>query len=169
MEAPVRSARVHHLEMKRWTTRTQWLAFILLAVILHLILLLTVKRSFLSIFLEQIPRDAPSHGGFSPGAITDRRAPFSPDAIITVPIIIDEEAGERPIEQPVISEDAAREEPPGGSLPSGSSEPQGSGEGGLGGDDQIPLISSGAAHAVIIPPKPVEIAWPDTRGLRRLA
>jgi hypothetical protein len=147
----------HDLHMRHWTTRKYWIGFILFAVVLHLVLLLTVKRSFLSMFLRPIGRSAtPEHG-----------SPFSPDAIITVPLAPDEESAEAQVERPVISDEPERRERIDDTPASGHSASPNAATDDLGGQDQIPLGSSGSAHAVSIPPKPLEIAWPDTRGLKK--
>ncbi|MBI4719637.1 MAG: hypothetical protein HY770_00030 [Chitinivibrionia bacterium] len=143
--------------MKRLTTRSYWLGFILIAVALHLVLLLTVKRSFFSIFLKSTPS----------GEQPDRGAPFSPDAIITVPVTFDDESSERTIERPVIAEDSERPPAASDSASLGLSPHHRFAFDGPAGSAETPLRSPSEDRAEPIPPKPVEIAWPDIRGLKK--
>lgn len=143
--------------MKRQSTAKYWMGFILIAVIIHLLLLLTVKRSFFSIFLKPISQ--PSQ--------TESSSSFAPDAIITIPIVLEDEVNEEPAEKVVLSDEAKDERAVDTRQPSGAVPGDRIDLHDLIGDSEMPLVSPGSEQAVLIPPKPLELAWPDTRGLKR--
>lgn len=143
--------------MKRQDTAKYWLGFILAAVLFHLLLLLTVKTSVFSIFLK--PISEPSE--------TRTSSPFAPDAIITIPVTLEDEVREQAAEVPAASDRATDQHPVDIRPPSGGAPDQPPNVDELIGDGDMPLQSPGSDRAVLIPPRPVEIAWPDTRNLKQ--
>lgn len=143
--------------MKRQSTARYWLGFILAAVLIHLLLLITVKRSYFSIFLKPISK--PSQ--------TETSASFAPDAIITIPITLEDEVSDKPIERVVLNDQPMEDRAIDTRQPAGTSPGHRIDQDDLIGEGEMPLASPGKEQAVLIPPKPLEIAWPDTRGLQQ--
>ena len=131
-----------------------WMLIILLAVLGHFALVLLVKPSFLGIFKKSIvDTDASSSTASSP-----------PNAIIVISM---DESGEetRPVEiiEPMrdFSETEAVETDDASDSDSDSDDVLD-----LVNDHQAPLPGSPTTRAAVIPPKPVEITWPETKNLR---
>ncbi|NIM19824.1 MAG: hypothetical protein GTO51_06225 [Candidatus Latescibacteria bacterium] len=130
-----------------------WAAFIGVAILIHFALLITIKPSFFSLFKKTI----------SPGETGSMPSFSGADAIITIPIEIEEDIPERvesETPQEKTQQEVANKDVPSGpvSFP----------------DDLDNLLGEGAApidrdlgpRPVVVPPRPVEITWPDTRKLR---
>lgn len=131
----------------------QWLLIVALAVAVHLLLLLAVKPEYLEIFRKKLVDDT---GASSPSA-----APRQ--AIIVVPIEVESDEPEVVVVEPL------RDEPP---------RPEASATEGRGDSDsdavnildvvgqaQTPIPSAPGTTAAIVPPRPVEITWPETEKL----
>jgi len=136
-----------------------WAGFIGVALLLHLLLFIGIKQGFFEVFRT----DADELGGAS-GA-----SAFYPDAIIAIEIEIDE--GE---EEPVT--EVTEQSTPTPPTTDPSERPSDS----RGDDSQdkidldaltgeanimIPADGSGGGRDTAVPPRPVEITWPETRGL----
>jgi len=162
--------------MHRTNRRKEWLVIIGVAILLHLVLFLSIKPEFFAMFKKSLSGSA--GGGEVPAAAA------LPDAIITLEIDIDESDGEpaeppprraataqhpaeTPREKPVTraNENENRERP---------SEKTGAGKAleavdlkNLIGQDPatLPYDATGSGE-VKIPPRPLEITWPDTRKLK---
>lgn len=88
-----------------------------------------------------------------------------PDAIISLPLVVEE-----PVDI-TESKEAEEAEPP----PEKASDERRATSGGftipsietLIGDGDVPISRGGGSARMVLPPKPLEIAWPDARGLER--
>lgn len=143
----------------------QWAIIIAIVVILHLMLFVFVRPSYVDLFKTSVPNPAEtSTGGLAPSA-----------AILTIPIEIEPlsdaasegEAGTEPPERRkriVVAEPAepvtALGEPEADVLLDADDLP--------GGSPKTLPRSSGSAE-VSIPPRAIEITWPDTRKLKHCA
>lgn len=133
------------------SNRKKWLILIALAIVLHLVVLLTLRQSFFDIFRKSVnaPSDATRAGG------------GFPDAIIAIPVVID---GDEPSPNPPT--DSPSVQP--GDKPALS--PGDPGEvvdlRDIVGETLAPLPSEGSGRTTAVPPRPLEITWPETRNLR---
>lgn len=148
--------------MTQQSRKTGWLVIIVVAILLHLVLFLSVRPDFFSMFKKSV------------STASDQSAAFSgtPDAIITIPIeIVDTESENEPInieDEPV---EPKKEQTPQQEAPTDSEVP---GEGdniavdldNLLGESPQTLPGNPGPETVNIPPRPVEITWPDTRDLK---
>lgn len=131
----------------------RWLVIILIAVAVHLFVLVGVKPQYFNVFRRSLDDSE---------ATSSRRASF-PNAIIAVTVDVE---GERPL--PVIIEEVRQEqqEP----VVSDNHTPN---EAESETDDLLdilgtansPLPSLPSTTAEVIPPRPVEITWPETKDL----
>ncbi len=140
------------MAMRERRKTTYWAAFIAIAVIIHLVLLLTVKQSFFSLFKKSIKaeRSGPIQG--FPEA----------DAIVTIPIEIEDD-----VLEPAHPEPTEQSEPEetivhdlSGDLSSLIADLED-----LAGEEQESMTRVPGPRPAVIPPRPVEITWPDTRKL----
>jgi outer membrane biosynthesis protein TonB len=132
-----------------------WLVVASVAVIFHLLVLVYVKPSYLS-FLLPSPH-APT-GGAS-----------VPDAILYVPLELDEPTGDQTVTHLIQEPDAEDTAPPTDELtPPSERAPIGlpSDIGDIASDASRPLPQGPETDIVKIPPRPVQITWPDTRRLK---
>jgi hypothetical protein len=131
---------------------TYWLLIALLAVAIHLVLLLSIKPGFFEVFRKTLSDQS---GASSPG-------PSFPQAIVVVPLEVESDEAEAPVEEP-------REEHP----PPSQNPVNGRGDSDLEtinildvvGQAQAPLPSQPGSSTAIVPPRPVEITWPETEKL----
>lgn len=144
-------------EPKRLNT---WLIIISVVVAFHLILLVYVKPSFFSFLLpsprtasERIPAGAPP-----------------PDAILYVPLEFDDAEEEAPF-APVFEEfDAEETVEPTDRIRTpapGDASDLDTDIGDIAGEVSRPLPPGPESDFVRIPPRPLQITWPDTRRLKR--
>jgi TonB family protein len=129
----------------------QWLIIAAIAIAVHLVLLLTVREEFFHIFEKSVSDNA---GASSPRA-------SRPQAIVVVPVEVESDQGEVAIKEP-------QEKPP----TEKPSQDQRQGEPvdaasilEVVGQSQAPIPSSPTSASAIVPPRPVEITWPDTGKL----
>lgn len=132
-----------------------WLAIVGSAVALHILLFVGVRQSFFEVFRKSIDENA---GASSPSA-------SYPDAIVAIVIDVD---GEEPTAAEVVERTVPIPPRP------GDAEPRpGRGDDPLAdidvlditGEAQAPLPAERSGRSTAIPPRPVEIMWPRTRGL----
>jgi hypothetical protein len=130
-----------------------WILIVLIAVVVHLAILFGLKPHYFNVFKKTIDDDIAS---------SSRPASF-PNAIIAITVDVE---GEEPVpveirqsptvlrESFVDNVDSPNEEE---SRPDDLLE--------ILGDAQTPLPSRPSTHAAVIPPRPVEITWPETENL----
>ncbi|MFH1755118.1 MAG: hypothetical protein ABIA59_05390, partial [Candidatus Latescibacterota bacterium] len=129
-----------------------WTAFIIVAVLLHITLLLTLKPSFFSLFKKTIRADDVGSAQNFEGS----------DVILTIPIEIEDESSDTPID---MEPDRIRQ---GESSHPGSSSEFSSLFDNLDdllGDGSQSITRDAGPRPVSVPPRPVEITWPDSRKL----
>jgi outer membrane biosynthesis protein TonB len=146
----------------------EWMIIVAVVIALHVVLFLTVRPSFFAMFKKSIT--SASEGG--------TREPFAPAAILTIPIEIEdnpEEQEQEPVQdatEPTPTEDKKPEEtttlltnevvsPDEGSPSDGPVDVEN-----LLGDSPETLPHSAGPTGVMIPPRAMEITWPDTRKLK---
>lgn len=132
----------------------QWLLIAAVAVAIHLLLLLTVKQSFFEVFQKSLDDDL--------GSSSPRSA--APQAIVVIPIEV--ESDEAEVVEVTIEE--PQPEPP-------AKEPTDVEREGRDieavnildviGDAQAPIPSTPTTSGAVVPPRPVEITWPETEKL----
>jgi hypothetical protein len=145
----------------------EWTIVILVVLVLHLALFLYVRPSFFSIFKKSIT--SPSQG--------NQGEPFSPAAILTIPIEIEDE----PLLEQDPVQDALEPAPEEQQRPKETtrmltSEVVQTDEGrstdapvdveSLVGEDLETLPQNMGPAGITIPPRALEITWPDTRNLK---
>ena len=150
----------------------QWLVIVGIAILLHLVLFLSVKPEFFAVF-----KSSASGGG---GDIPAMAA--MPDAIITLEIEIDESTDEpvRPVKDPQqadepaeVADDTPAENVRESEQPNKPAEKDGPSEAEnnfdietLIGEDPVTRPGDQSGHGEVkIPPRPVEITWPDSDDL----
>jgi hypothetical protein len=128
-----------------------WLIIAALAVLVHLVLILTVRPAFFEIFHKSIDDEL--------GASSPRSS--MPQAIIVIPVELESDEGEVILVEPV-------EEPPADD----PAEEQRDGEDtdavnilDVVGESQAPMPATPTTTSSIVPPRPVEITWPETEKL----
>ncbi len=128
------------------------MVFLAVAILIHITLLLTIKPSFFSFFRKTIQSDdMGSKQSFSGG-----------DVILTIPIEIEDESSEPIIEERI--DRTRREEQSSPAANDDFSSLYDNLDGLLGEGAQMITRNSGP-RPVAVPPRPVEITWPDTRRL----
>lgn len=146
--------------MERRRKSTYWLVFIGIALLIHILLFFSIKPGFFTPFKKRISTTSDGAPSF----------PSMPDAIITIPIEIAEmsDATVRPPE-----EDPTDEPPDDPDKNSTKPEPSRGGEASkpvdiesILGQTPATLPSSPGYAAVTIPPRPIQITWPETRNLK---
>lgn len=144
---------------RRAESKRKWWVIVLMVVAFHLALLLTVRREYLDVFLHDV--HAPS------GARSSGAASF-PDAIIAIQVDVEDAQREIPVE--VAPTPSSTQTPTPTTQP-----PTGAGDGGraqtvdLGdilGDAGQPREGGGTRRQEAVPPRPVEITWPETKRLK---
>jgi hypothetical protein len=129
-----------------------WTAFIAVAILVHFTLLLTIKPSFFSFFRKNIQSDdVGAAQSFTGGEV-----------ILTIPIEIEDETSEPTPEERVNHTQPAESDNPNTNNDFSSLY-----------DNLDDLLGNGAQtiernsgpRPVAVPPRPVEITWPDTRRL----
>jgi len=141
----------------RSQSKGRWAVIAAIAVALHLAFFVSVQDSHLSIFGKSI--DEPSTTATAGGA--------SVDALIALEIeILSDDADAPAVEIPPVEKPPV-EEP---SNTDSRSENEAEGEGkdleDLTGDHQSPLPTTSSGTASAVPPRPVEITWPETSQLK---
>lgn len=128
-----------------------WVAMILLAVIVHVLLFFLVKPSYLGIFSRSLDEGEPS-----PSSLASY-----PRAIIAIPVDLEEDEP-RPVEipEPTRPQTQANAE----AQRTGDSDAQDVQD--ILDGPQAPRTGTPYTQAAVIPPKPVEITWPSTKNLR---
>lgn len=136
-----------------------WLLIASVAAALHLFLLVYVKPSYFSFLLPPVRTAA------------DRTADgaAAPDAILYVPVELDDSPQEQMVTQLIEEPDTDRTvAPPDETVspaPGAASGPS-SEIGDIAGDASTPLPQGPVRDVVKIPPRPLQITWPDTRRLK---
>ena len=143
----------------REDSKRKWWVIAAIVLALHLILLVSVRPEFFDLFLRDI--HAPS-GGRSPGAAS------LPDAIIAIQVDVEDAETEIPLE---VAEKPSAVAPPhpvprasGGSGDAESFQTIDLGE--ILGDAAQPREGGATRRQETVPPRPVEITWPETRRLK---
>lgn len=139
-----------HTGQNTRSNRTKWIALIIVALAVHLIILLSVRQSFFDLFRKSI--DEPSGATRSGGGF--------PDAIIAIPVVVDgeEPRSDTPQDRPNTPRDETPARVPG--------EPgQTVNLRDIVGDAVAPIPSEGSGRTTAVPPRPLEITWPETRKL----
>jgi outer membrane biosynthesis protein TonB len=127
-----------------------WLIIAALAVAFHLLLLLTVKQGFFDVFRKSVDDDL--------GASSPRSS--APQAILVIPLELESEVGEVVLEAPPEdpSEEPATERRDGEDVEAPDILD-------VIGKSQAPIPSEPTTRSSIVPPRPVEITWPETEDL----
>jgi len=140
------------------SSKRVWWVLVALVLLVHLAILVFVRPEFLQFFLRDIESPA--------GAGARRGATSSPDAIIAIQIDIE---AEDPVLPPP---ESATRTPSEASKPTASPQPgtedalETMDLGELLGETRAPRAGRGGAPRETIPPRPVEITWPETRRLK---
>jgi len=136
-----------------------WARFILVALLLHLLVFLGVRQGFFEVFRTSVEE---------PGGASSSRASF-PEAMYAITIEI-EDGEEEPLTEPA---EKTTPDPP-------TTDPSDDNREGRGEDTRekidldaltgeatviIPADGGRGGRDTAVPPRPVEITWPDTRGL----
>ena len=133
-----------------------WFIIALAAITVHLLLFVGVRQSVFDIFRQSINEDA--------GASSPRQS--FPDAIIAITIDIE---GDEPTTSEIVEQTTL--DPP---TPQDTPEQPGRGDDPLAkldilditGESQAPLPSERSGLDAAVPPRPVEITWPETKHLK---
>jgi hypothetical protein len=145
--------------VKRRNRTKQWLVFVGIAVLVHLALFFYIKPSFFLAFQRTTLEDP----------TTAPRGTGIPDAIVYIPIEFTDSEQRDPVEE--ISDEPAEDEtidptdeipPPESGAPSQPDITMDN----LLGEASHTLPQGPGARSVQIPPRPLEITWPDTRELK---
>ena len=148
------------MEPKR---NSHWIAIISIAVLLHLVLFYSIKPGFFTAFKKTVDT----------GEDTGQGQPLPAHFIITIPVEIDDsptpDMEQNPVqepERPVAVNQQTTKNPPTPLNQKGYSDEAASDLESLIGDSPQALPDNIGPEAVLIPPRPVEITWPDTRRLK---
>jgi outer membrane biosynthesis protein TonB len=141
-------------------SRRKWWFIAAIVLLFHLSLLLFVRPESFDFLLRDIDAEEGSRSS---------RAASIPDAIIAIQVEVEDAESEFVVETPI---DPARPAPP--SPPSPTPEPgadrdaplQSIDVGDILGQAQAPRTGGGTRRGETIPPRPIEITWPETRRLR---
>ncbi|MFQ5511692.1 MAG: energy transducer TonB [Candidatus Krumholzibacteriia bacterium] len=149
--------------MQRHSRKKRWIVVVSIAVLLHVALFYSVRPSFFSAFRKTI--DADSGDG--------RGQPAPPRFIITIPVEIDDSPSpdmeQNPVQQPtpkVVAEHQATENAVTKELREGYETETPADIENLVGESPQTMPDNIGPEAVVIPPRPLEITWPDTRRLK---
>jgi len=140
-----------HRPSSRGDSRRRWLIIACIAVALHALLLIGVRPSFFEIFRKAMPEE----GASSP------RGSFAP-AIVAIDIDIE---GDEPATTTVVQPAPPSPQPPSPTQGRGDAEIDAIDVRDVVGEAQSPLPAEPSGHAAAVPPRPVEITWPETRDL----
>ena len=145
--------------MKTRTRPRLWFVFVSAAVLFHLLLFICVKPSH---FFFLIPSSRVSGERSVSGT-------SAPDAIVYVPVELEEEPQEQAVTQLVEETESAKLAAPTQEAGGTGGGQEGMGPFGFGdmvSDASRPLAPSSEIEPVRIPPRPLQITWPDTRKLK---
>ena len=139
---------------------THWLLIVGAALVLHLVLLLCIKPSVFHFFART---PAPPAGPYTDSSPT-------PDAILSIPVEIEDDAQEEPFR--IVSDNLAAEGPDDRATQPAPPE-RGGGFGtdlditDMVGEASRTLPQASDADLLQTPPRPLQITWPDTRRPER--
>jgi hypothetical protein len=135
-----------------------WAGFIGVALLLHLILFIGIKQGFFEVFRT----DVDQAGGASGSSAS------YPDAIIAIEIEIDD-GEEEPVTDPTetTTPTPPTDDPSDNTRQSRGDNPLEINVDALTGEAtfKIPADGGGGGRETAVPPRPVEITWPETKGL----
>jgi len=131
----------------------KWIVIVTLAILAHLVLLLTFKTEYLEVFRQKLVD--------SPGVSSPSAAPRN--AIIVIPLEVESDEPEvvdvepHPVEppRPAVSKVDGRGDSPTATVNILD----------VVGQAQAPIPSTPGTASAIVPPRPVEITWPETEKL----
>ncbi len=140
------------------SSKRVWWVLVILVLLFHLALLVFVRPEYLDFFVRDI--DTTSGAGARHGASVP------PDAIIAIQVDVE-------AEDQTVPETATATESPSDATPSPDATQTGHDDaletldlGELIGQTRSPRAGSGTGARETIPPRPVEITWPETRRLK---
>lgn len=151
--------------MRNRSRANRWLVIVGAALAAHFFLFLLIKPSAV-----QFVRRVVSPGSKSPGA-----AGAQPDAVLSIPIEFESAYPEQEPLPLVSIDEEPTEKPPRQPAEGGSSSPGPGGASGLGGTSDFGGLVGDASRTmprgsdpdlIRIPPRPLQITWPDTRRLK---
>jgi hypothetical protein len=129
----------------------RWALIVLIAVALHALLFVGVRQSFFEIFRAPTPQE----GASSP------RASFAP-AIVAIDIDVE---GEEPATTEILQPVPPSPQPPAPTRGRGDAQVDAIDVRDIVGEAQSPLPAEPSGGAAAVPPRPIEITWPETRDL----
>ena len=129
----------------------RWMFIALIAVALHALLFVGVRQSFFEIFRAPVPEE----GASSPPAS------FAP-AIVAIDIDVE---GEEPATTEIVQPPPPSPLPPSPTQGRGDAELDAVDVRDIVGEAQSPLPAQPSGRAETVPPRPIEITWPETRDL----
>jgi TonB family protein len=140
-------------DARRRSSSKQWLVIIMIAIVIHLFILFGLKPHYFNIFRRSIDNSE---------ATSSRRASL-PNAIVAVTVDVE---GDRPV--PVVIEEVPPED-----KETEVSEMESRKESESEKDDILDILGASnsprpslpSTTSEVIPPRPIEITWPDTRDL----
>jgi hypothetical protein len=140
---------------------SRWLVIIAAALLAHLAVFLYVKPSAIRVMRRVV----------APGSEKPTKAGTYPDAVFSIPVEYENSQSEpRPV--PVVTLEPEHEEPPpettteGAASPSDRTGAPSTDLGALAGDASRTIPRGSDSGLVRIPPRPLQITWPDTRRLK---
>jgi outer membrane biosynthesis protein TonB len=149
--------------MEQKNRKKHWIVIVSIAVLLHVALFYTVKPGFFAAFKKTVDADAGNGAG----------QPIPPHFIITIPVEIDDshspDIEQNPVQEPATTvsvDHQATESPVTPVVKEGYSDEPAADVDNLLGDAPQTLPDNIGPRAVVIPPRPLEITWPDTRRLK---
>ncbi len=138
---------------KKRDTARRWIVIVVIALSAHLFLLLGVKPGYFDIFRKS----------FDNNLASSSRLSSMPDAIVAVTVRVEGEEP-RPVRIEPTPEQPRKTETQPTIQPGDKEEPENNILEILG-DATSPLPSRASSRNTVIPPRPVEITWPDTKNL----
>ena len=145
------------------SNRKEWTVIIVIAVLVHVVLFFSIKPGFFAAFQKKPSADDVGGG---------QGQPMPPHTIISIPIeivdVLDEDEQE-PVQEVAERrdrEEAEQEEVVRPVVEEGSSEHRAIDIEALVGEAAEAMPGNTGEQPVVIPPRPIEITWPDTRGLK---
>ncbi len=144
--------------MQKRQRANRWLVIIGAALAAHVFLFLIVKPSALSFLRRAVSPGSDSAAGGSP-----------PDAVLSIPVEYESASAEpEPVPIVAIDEEAERSDTPAPADPQSTSAGAGgtSEFDGLVGDASRTAPRGSDPNLIRIPPRPLQITWPDTRRLK---
>ncbi len=142
--------------MKIRVSTRLWLIFIAIVFIVHILLLTLFKKPYLSLFTKKIAVEN----------ISSMETSFHPDAIITIPVDIEDDQNRFP--EPILQSEK-RAQPLKSENPDKriSELEKHSGLDRVPSYDQNPLPPSSSKPKIFLPPKPRELYWPDSKSAKQ--